>query len=83
MPFDPHRRIADLVDRIKPILAGEEVRIQGAVLADLLAIWLASHFIPGDPAGTRALRDELLDMHEIVVRALLPINAAMIGANDA
>jgi hypothetical protein len=32
-----------LVERIKPILAGHDPELQGAVLADLLAMWLVGH----------------------------------------
>ena len=34
--------VTHLVEQIKPILSGKPHEIQGAVLADCLAIWLAS-----------------------------------------
>jgi len=34
---------AELVERIKPLLAGEGPGVQGAVLLDLVSIWLACH----------------------------------------
>lgn len=37
----------DIVARIKPMLAGHDVALQGAVLADLVSLWLAGHH----PAG--------------------------------
>jgi hypothetical protein len=67
-----------LVDRIKPLLAGRGPEIQGAVLADLLATWLAGHIKVGDPEETDAMRGELLAMHIDGVRSLIPINAAEI-----
>ncbi len=45
------RRSLKLVDRIKPMLAMEGPRVQGAVVAELFAIWLASH--------SEDLRDDL------------------------
>lgn len=34
-------RVNALVETIRPLLAGEEPEIQGAVLSELMAIWLA------------------------------------------
>jgi hypothetical protein len=33
----------DLVNRIRPLLSGRHPSVQGAVLADLVARWLAGH----------------------------------------
>lgn len=63
-------RVDALVERIRPILAGNHPAVQGAVLADLLAIWLAGH-----PAE---LRHELLTMHDATVRKLIPVNVEAI-----
>jgi hypothetical protein len=35
--------VAPLVETIRPLLAGKPPRLISAVLADLLAIWIASH----------------------------------------
>jgi hypothetical protein len=67
------RRVHELVDRIKPILAGEAPNVQGAVLADLLAMWLAGHVIMGDPKETEKMRERALEIHIATVRALIPI----------
>ena len=40
MDDDDAKTVRELVDRIRPILAGHHVGIQAAVLADLLALWL-------------------------------------------
>jgi hypothetical protein len=64
-----------LVAKIKPLLAGKPPELQGAALADLLAIWLAGHIAPGDPARTREMREHLLAMHVDEVRELIPVNA--------
>jgi hypothetical protein len=76
------RDVSPLVDRIRPLLAGHEPAVQGAVLADLLAIWLAGHLYPGDAAATAELREDVLRMHIEAVRALVPLNAAIIGTAD-
>lgn len=67
-----------IVRRARPALAGHPGPNQGAALADLLATWLAGHIIPGDPAETDALREDLLTRHIAAVRDLIPVNAAMI-----
>jgi hypothetical protein len=53
--------------------------VQGAVLADLLAIWLAGHHVAGDEDATRKMRAELLSMHCTMVRELTSINAKIVG----
>lgn len=63
-----------LVEAIRPLLAGKAPPVQGAALADLLAVWLAGHMVPGEPAETQLLRDELLDAHISIVRKLIPVN---------
>jgi hypothetical protein len=73
------REIAAIVDKIKPLLAGKSAEVQGAVLADCLAIWLAGHHVEGDEDATRKLRAELLAMHCSVVRELTAINAKIMG----
>jgi hypothetical protein len=56
----------NLVDTIKPAFAGLPPAVQGAALADLLAIWIAGH----DPE----LREKVLEIHIEGVRALVPHN---------
>jgi hypothetical protein len=79
--------IIRLVERIRPILEsqvfpllkGHPPEMQGCVLADLLAIWLAGHHVPNDAGATRTMRAELLAMHCSQVRFLTSTNAKMIG----
>jgi len=64
-----HRRddallVGEISERIKPFLAGQSPEIQGAVLCDLLSLWLAATH-PG-------LREELLQMHIAFVREMVP-----------
>lgn len=63
-----------LVLAIGPMLAGRPSTTQGAVLADLLAIWLAGHVAVGDPEATAELREAMLAAHMKAVRLLIPIN---------
>ena len=67
------------VERIRPLLAGLDPGVQGAILADLLATWLAGHEFKGDAAVTRVLRRDLLASHIEHVRKLVPLNARAIG----
>jgi hypothetical protein len=60
-----------VVARIRPMLAGRHPGEQGAILADLLAIWLAGH--PFE------LREALLDNHVERVRDLIPPNVKAMG----
>jgi hypothetical protein len=75
------REIVRAVERIKPILAGRPAEMQGAILADLLAIWLAGHRAE-DADTTRTLRAEMLAMHIAAVQQLIPINAKIIGTTS-
>ena len=61
-----------LAERIKPLLAGHPPELQGVVLAELLALWLAGHRV-GSPRETERLRDELLVGHIEAVRKLVPL----------
>lgn len=67
-----------IVESIRPLLAGKPHGIQSAVLADLLATWLAGHIVEGSPDETRKLRDALLAKHVSLVMALIKPNEAMI-----
>lgn len=73
------QKVHRLIGSLARILAGNPAPVQGAVLADLLAIWLAGHIAEsGDAAETARLREEMLDYHLRAVRALVPINAERI-----
>ena len=63
-----------IVNAVRPLLAGKSSPIQGAALADLLAIWLAGHFATGNQRATAAIRERLLKEHIETVRKLIPLN---------
>lgn len=69
----------NIVNGIRSLLAGKPPRVQGAVLADLVALWLAGHHVPGDAAATQTLRTEMLAMQCSEVWKLVPINAHILG----
>lgn len=81
MEPDP-QEVLDLSSQIWPTvskaLAGRDPMIQGAVLADLVAIWLAGHIVPTDKDLTNKLREDLLAVHVEHVRKLIPVNEAML-----
>jgi hypothetical protein len=59
--------------KIAALLGGHPAAVQGAALADCLAIWLAGHWCEGE-AERHDLREELLTMHLEKVRELIPVN---------
>ena len=69
------REVVRVVESIKPLLAGKGPPVQGAVLAELTGLWIASHRIPGDEAEQRRLWEELLRMHMDKVRELVEATA--------
>lgn len=71
--------IARAVALIRPILARCPPAMQGAIIADLLAIWLAGHHVEGDVDATRALRAEILATHLLSIEELVTVNAKIIG----
>jgi hypothetical protein len=73
------REIARAVERIRRVLAGRPPEMQGAILADCLALWLAGHHVEGDADATRKMREELLADHCAAVRQLTSINAEAMG----
>jgi hypothetical protein len=64
-----------LIDRISPILHGQDRQVQGAVLAALLARWLAGHYVPDDRFQTILMRGRILNEHMKIVRDLTKITA--------
>lgn len=66
-----------LVGAIRLLLKGRGPGVQGAVLADLLATWLAGHVARGDPKATKRIREEALALHLRGVRALIEPNYKM------
>ena len=84
MPRAAHGILAEeamaLVERARPIFAGQPSGAVGAALADLLAIWLASHRVEGDEDAQRSLWADMLAEHCVTVRRLTEINAEKLAA---
>jgi hypothetical protein len=58
----------DLVNRIGPLLSGRDPAVQGAVLADLVARWLA-----GRAGHDTTIREQTLERWLRMVRDLVPM----------
>ena len=71
---DDATEVMELVQAISPLLVGRSHWVQGAVLADLLAMFLAGHIVRGDPKATERLREVMLKHHVIGVRKLIDLN---------
>jgi len=65
--------IDELMDEAKDVFAGHHPGAIGAVLAELVSLWLAGHQID-DKA-----RKDLLRMHMDAVRAMLPLQLKYIN----
>jgi hypothetical protein len=71
---DTLQRVAQLTEDIGQLLYGHGPEVQAAVLADLLAILIAGHIVPGNAAATEEVREVLLREHLECVRQLIPVN---------
>lgn len=69
--------VAGLSAEIRPLLGGYPPEVQGAVLADLLAMWLAGHRAR-DESKTAPMRAALLHMH---IKAVTQLVAMEDGSN--
>jgi hypothetical protein len=67
------RMVAQMTDRMKDMLAGFPPDVQGAILADLTAIWLAGH--------APSIRDELYSEHVRLIWPLVEANEKLIFGN--
>lgn len=70
---------AQLYDAVAELIRGHHPYVQGAVLADMLAMWLAGHNLLGDKKGTREMRETLLAEHIKAVRDLIPVNEKILA----
>jgi hypothetical protein len=64
-----------IVEAIKPLLAGKHPSVQGVVLADLLATWLAGHPL--------AFEDKLIESHLRSVRKLMRLYREQLGTEGS
>ncbi|HEY2112696.1 MAG TPA: hypothetical protein VGH25_13310 [Dongiaceae bacterium] len=78
---DEHIREADKISHalwplLSKALGGRAPEVQGLVLADLTAIFIAGHSIEGEPATTVELHEQLLKTQCDAVRDLVLMYAA-------
>lgn len=76
-------RVSEIVRSIAPLLAGEPPEIQGAVLAELTAVWVWGHQVEGESTSsetTKKYRQQMLDAHVTLVSRLIPIHDGMLEA---
>jgi hypothetical protein len=59
------RQIFDLNEAIQPMFAGYSLEVQGAVLADLVAMWLTDHQAEMREAVLNTLIRQVLDLTPI------------------
>jgi hypothetical protein len=70
------QEVRDICQGIMPLLAGREPEIIGAVLGDLVSLWLVGHRGPTDEI--EACREEVLQAFVALVRGLVPVNETML-----
>jgi uncharacterized protein (DUF608 family) len=68
----------ELLNLMAAALKGHHPYIQGTVLADLLAMFLAGHYLADNPEETDKMREALLTAHIAQVRRLIPRNEKLI-----
>jgi hypothetical protein len=64
--MSPADQVLAIAGEIKPLLAGKDPSVQGAVLAELLSLWLAGH--------PSLAREALIETHVDHVRLLIPLS---------
>jgi hypothetical protein len=70
-----------VIEAMHKLLGGRPPELQGPILADLLATWLAGHFAGEDRRATERMREEMLARHVCIVRTLIPFSEAIILAD--
>jgi hypothetical protein len=78
---DDAARALSLRYKIMPVLEGQGPDVQGAVLADLLSLWLAGQIVLDDKGEidrvqTLKMREEMLTLHIEHVRLMMPSSEA-------
>jgi hypothetical protein len=76
-------RATDLADQLAPFfdaLVGKGPDVQGAVLVQLLARYIAGHVVVGSLAQTKRIRELQLELISNAALDLVPVMAHEIGA---
>jgi len=74
---DLNKETEELILKITPLLAGKGPKVQGAALAQLVAMWLAGHQDPSytDTPDIKELRNGLMELFTETVMAFVPIES--------
>lgn len=67
--------VIELVNRIRPILAGHKPEVQSAAIAELLSTWVLGFQVPGDLEGTSNFQAQVLAGHIKLVMDLIGCQA--------
>lgn len=78
-PEEQFKEAPEIAERIYPMLAGLHPTVQGAIIADLTATWIAGHVVEGNPQDTEKLRKFLFEQHIRLTSSLIEPNAEMLG----
>lgn len=73
------KQAPEIAEKIYPMLFGLHPTVQGAIIADLTATWLAGHVVEGSPEDTNKLRKFLFEQHIRLTHKLIEPNADHIG----
>ena len=78
------RAALELMEEMRPLLAGKGAEVQSAALADLTSMWLAGMFLTNRQTGelnrraTDQMREDALKTFIKTVRELVPVNEEII-----
>lgn len=69
-------QVEALAGALGELLHGEDPRVVGGALADVLAMYIAGHVVFGNAEATMRVRTAALALHIDIVQSLIPVNAA-------
>jgi hypothetical protein len=70
-------KAAALAKRCYPLFAGQGPDVQGAALAELVALHIACHVVQGDEVQTAQMREVMLELFVGTVKKLVPVLEAL------
>jgi hypothetical protein len=77
LPQELLKRAESVLERLWPVIqremGGQGDIVQGAVLADMVAVWISGHVVPGSPSDTAELQKGMLELHIATVQQLVQI----------
>jgi phosphoenolpyruvate-protein kinase (PTS system EI component) len=73
-PADLAAEADQVVQTMMRVLQQKPPNIVSAALADITALFFASHVIAGDPERTKEAHEALIEIHVNAIRELIPVN---------